>query len=43
LDAPVSGGPPAAAAGRLTMMAGGSEQDFARAQPILRELAEQVT
>ena len=43
LDAPVSGGPPAATEGRLTMMVGGSEQDFARAQPILRELAGQIS
>ena len=43
LDAPVSGGPPAAAEGRLTMMVGGSEQNFARAEPILRELAGQLT
>jgi len=43
LDAPVSGGPPAAAEGRLTLMAGGSEQDFARAAPILHQLAGQLT
>ena len=43
LDAPVSGGPPAATNGTLTMMVGGSEQDFARAQVVLQELARQIT
>jgi 3-hydroxyisobutyrate dehydrogenase-like beta-hydroxyacid dehydrogenase len=40
VDAPVSGGPPAAAAGTLAIMAGGSEQDFARAQPVLADLGQ---
>jgi len=40
VDAPVSGGPPAAAAGTLAIMAGGSEQDFARAQRVLEELGQ---
>jgi 2-hydroxy-3-oxopropionate reductase len=34
LDAPVSGGTPGAKAGTLAIMAGGSETDFERAQPI---------
>ena len=34
LDAPVSGGGPAAAAGKLTVMCGGSAEAFARARPI---------
>jgi len=34
LDAPVSGGTPGAKAGTLAIMAGGSEVDFERAQPI---------
>lgn len=35
VDAPVSGGVAAAAAGTLTFMVGGTEQAFGRAQPIL--------
>ncbi|MCC6174189.1 MAG: 2-hydroxy-3-oxopropionate reductase [Chloroflexi bacterium] len=35
LDAPVSGGEPKAIDGTLAIMVGGSEQDFARAKPIL--------
>ena len=35
LDAPVSGGVLGAEAGTLAIMAGGSEEDFARAEPIL--------
>ncbi len=38
VDAPVSGGPPAAAAGTLAIMAGGSEADLARVQPVLADL-----
>jgi 3-hydroxyisobutyrate dehydrogenase-like beta-hydroxyacid dehydrogenase len=34
LDAPVSGGGPAAAAGKLTVMVGASVADFAAAQPV---------
>lgn len=34
LDAPVSGGGPAAAAGKLTIMCGGSQSAFARAKPL---------
>jgi len=40
VDAPVSGGPPAAAAGTLAIMAGGSEDDFARARPVLADLGQ---
>lgn len=38
VDAPVSGGPPGAAAGTLAIMAGGSEADFAVVAPILGNL-----
>jgi 3-hydroxyisobutyrate dehydrogenase len=38
VDAPVSGRPPAAAAGTLAIMAGGAEEDVARAQPVLADL-----
>ncbi|MEL6235381.1 MAG: NAD(P)-dependent oxidoreductase [Pseudomonadota bacterium] len=43
VDAPVSGGTPAAKEGRLTIMAGGSEADFARAAPLMSPLAARVT
>ncbi|MDO9707226.1 NAD(P)-dependent oxidoreductase [Paracraurococcus lichenis] len=43
VDAPVSGGPPAARAGRLTIMAGGSGEDVATVEPVLRELGANVT
>ncbi len=36
VDAPVSGGPSGAESGTLAVMAGASEEDFARALPILR-------
>lgn len=36
LDAPVSGGPAGAAAATLTVMVGGAESAFARAEPLLR-------
>lgn len=39
IDAPVSGGPPAARDGRLAIMAGGDEAVVARAIPILEGLA----
>jgi 3-hydroxyisobutyrate dehydrogenase len=42
LDAPVSGGVPGAAAGRLTVMASGSEGAFAAAKPLLDRLAGRV-
>jgi 3-hydroxyisobutyrate dehydrogenase len=38
VDAPVSGGPPAAAAGTLAIMAGGANADIARARPVLADL-----
>lgn len=43
VDAPVSGGTPAAKAGTLTIMAGGSEADIARVVPLLEPLAQRVT
>jgi len=39
VDAPVSGGPPAARAGALAIMAGGGDAEFAVARPVLQELA----
>ncbi len=43
LDAPVSGGQAGAEAGRLTVMAGGSAADFAKAEPVIRAYAANVT
>lgn len=43
MDAPVSGGPQAARDGLLTIMAGGSAEDFERARPVLDALGSQVT
>jgi 3-hydroxyisobutyrate dehydrogenase len=43
VDAPVSGGPPAARAGTLAVMAGGTAEDFAAAEPVLRDLGTNVT
>ena len=43
VDAPVSGGPAAARAGTLAIMAGGEEADFDAALPVLRELGANVT
>jgi L-threonate 2-dehydrogenase len=42
LDAPVSGGTARAAAGKLSIMASGSERAFELAQPVLDALAENV-
>ena len=42
IDAPVSGGTGGAKAGTLTFMAGGSEESFARAEPILRQMGKAV-
>jgi len=42
LDAPVSGGTGGAAAGTLTFMAGGSEESFARAKPILEAMGKRI-
>ncbi|MFL6565856.1 MAG: NAD(P)-dependent oxidoreductase [Burkholderiales bacterium] len=43
VDAPVSGGPPASAAGALTVMAGAAEEDFARLAPLMRDIAGRCT
>ncbi|KUE85989.1 2-hydroxy-3-oxopropionate reductase [Cupriavidus necator] len=43
MDAPVSGGPQAARDGQLTIMAGGSAEDFERARPVLEALGSQVS
>jgi len=42
VDAPVSGGTGGAKAGTLTFMAGGSEQAFAAAEPILKRMGRSV-
>jgi 3-hydroxyisobutyrate dehydrogenase len=42
VDAPVSGGTVGAKNAALTFMAGGSAQDFARAQPILSQMGRRV-
>lgn len=42
LDAPVSGGSPAAAAGKLTVMAGGDLETYARALPVLETFASLI-
>lgn len=42
LDAPVSGGAPAAAAGTLTVMCGGTENAFANAKPVLETFASKI-
>ncbi|MGE4646722.1 MAG: NAD(P)-dependent oxidoreductase [Arenicellales bacterium] len=38
VDAPVSGGPPAAAMGKLAIMVGGNDDDVTRVQPVLDTL-----
>lgn len=43
VDAPVSGGPPAAGSGTLAIMAGGGDADIARAAPVMDDLAAQFT
>jgi 3-hydroxyisobutyrate dehydrogenase len=43
LDAPVSGGVPAARAGTLIVFAGGAAEDVARADPVFSALARRVT
>lgn len=43
VDAPVSGGPPAAEAGELAMMAGGAAADLERLRPLLDDLAAKIT
>ncbi|BBK43113.1 3-hydroxyisobutyrate dehydrogenase [Allostella vacuolata] len=42
LDAPVSGGVGGAAAGTLTFMCGGTEEAFARAEPILQHMGKTI-
>jgi 3-hydroxyisobutyrate dehydrogenase len=42
LDAPVTGSSPRAEAGTLTIMAGGDQPDFARAQPLLEAMGELI-
>ncbi|MGR9425592.1 3-hydroxyisobutyrate dehydrogenase [Rhizobium leguminosarum] len=42
LDAPVSGGTGGATAGTLTFMAGGSEEAFAKAKPILEAMGKKI-
>ncbi len=42
IDAPVSGGVGGASAGTLTFMAGGSDEAFARAEPILQPMAGRI-
>jgi 2-hydroxy-3-oxopropionate reductase len=43
VDAPLSGGAPAAAQGTLTLMVGGNAQDFTRAEPLLSLLSNRFT
>jgi 3-hydroxyisobutyrate dehydrogenase len=42
LDAPVSGGQAGAETGKLTVMCGGSEADFARAEPVVAAYAARI-
>ncbi|WP_417845502.1 3-hydroxyisobutyrate dehydrogenase [Thalassospira povalilytica] len=42
VDAPISGGTAGAAAGTLTFMVGGSDADFARANPILEGMGSNI-
>ena len=43
VDAPVSGGPPAAAAGSLTIMAGGEAADLERLRPLMQDIGARCT
>lgn len=43
IDAPVSGGPPACAAGTLTVMAGGDAAEIDRVRPLMADIAGQFT
>jgi 3-hydroxyisobutyrate dehydrogenase-like beta-hydroxyacid dehydrogenase len=43
VDAPVSGGSEGAAKGTLAIMAGGKEEDFARALPVLEAIGAKIT
>jgi 3-hydroxyisobutyrate dehydrogenase-like beta-hydroxyacid dehydrogenase len=42
LDAPVTGSSPRAEAGTLTIMAGGTAEDFARAEPLLTSMGQVI-
>ncbi|KAI1185756.1 6-phosphogluconate dehydrogenase [Nemania serpens] len=42
IDAPVSGGPNGANSGTLAIMVGGSEEDWERAEPILRMMGKSI-
>jgi 3-hydroxyisobutyrate dehydrogenase-like beta-hydroxyacid dehydrogenase len=42
VDAPVTGSSPRAEDGTLTIMAGGSQEDFARAKPLLDAMGELI-
>ncbi|MBE3572981.1 MAG: NAD(P)-dependent oxidoreductase [Moorella humiferrea] len=42
LDAPVSGGVTGAVAGKLTIMAGGSREDFLKVKPVLECMGEKI-
>lgn len=43
VDAPVSGGPPAAGSGALTVMAGGEKADIERVAPLMKDVAARFT
>jgi 3-hydroxyisobutyrate dehydrogenase len=43
VDAPVSGGPPAAAAGQLAIMAGGEAADIERVRPVMALIGQRFT
>ncbi|MBL8702451.1 MAG: NAD(P)-dependent oxidoreductase [Alphaproteobacteria bacterium] len=43
VDAPVSGGPPAAVAGQLSIMAGGEPTDIERVRPVMGVLGQRFT
>ncbi|MEY8838184.1 NAD(P)-dependent oxidoreductase [Cribrihabitans sp. XS_ASV171] len=43
IDAPVSGGVPGAEAGTLAIMAGGTEESFARVEPFVMQMASRFT
>ncbi|MEN5084631.1 NAD(P)-dependent oxidoreductase [Bosea sp. TWI1241] len=43
VDAPVSGGPQLARTGQMTVMAGGAPEDFAAAEPIVAQMAGNLT
>ncbi len=43
VDAPVSGGPPAAGSGTLTVMAGGRSEDIEAVRPLMADVAQRFT